>query len=252
VDCADARRLIAAFVHGGLAAKGGRVLRAHIRLCDRCRESYRTSLETAGRLGAARRRERETPPPPETRRDRHRRIVMLSEATRRHKRPRAALKAVLLTAAFVFLFATLSATIRVPPPLELVLAEGGVHVGDSEVSISEGSADVFRGDWCVTEAGGRARLEGDDLVLALGPGTMLMLEDSDVPRVLLRRGDVLVDGACEVTTSLGIVRVSGGSGHLRREGRRLTLKSFGGTLELVDAVGTRRVGPDDEPLVVEY
>ncbi len=254
VSCEDARRLLSAFVDGGLSAPGRQLLVRHVGSCEPCRTAYRANLETAGKLGAnvrAAREERVTEER-EGLRERHRRLAI--EAASKSKRGvhrGAFLRLALLPAAIVFLITQIAGIQQPPRPFDVSWKSGSVNVADSDLSRYHTEAQMIGGQWCWTGADGAARIEGGGVEVALDSDTQLLLEDQRGPRLLLRRGSLTVDGSCEVTTPLGVVSVESGSGEVAYRDRELVVRSLGGKLAVHNAEVRHRLGPGDPPLALK-
>lgn len=255
VTCDDAGRLIAAFVAGDLPGAGRSLLGAHVAACEACRRTYRGALEAAGRLGSAVRAERGL--------ERRRRVLSLRQRSRSEaveaagerggkRRARGALlRLALLPAGIVFLLTAIPHLRKTSPALEVQGRGGPVRVGDTELSAAAPRADLLAGEWLVVGAGASAELVGGGARIAVSERTELLVEHSGVPRFVLRRGELALDGACRVSTPRGMVVVESGAVRLRSRDGVLRLESEGGSAELVDASGRRRVAAGSPALVVE-
>ena len=251
IECADAARLTAAFVNGGLERKAVRLLHSHLDTCEDCRINYRESLEAAGRLGAGLRESMKTPEGRENSLERNKRIVGLAAAVGKRKRSPFALRALLLTAGMVVAAGWMAKIMDFPNPAEVYWVQGEVGVAEATLGSESGGEQLVASNWCWTGANSRARIEVGDTVLELGSGTQVQLESRKKLNFRLRSGTLVVEGPCEVLTVKGAVRVHSGTASIGFEGRQLVIENSGGEVEYFSSMGSHTINSGDPPFIVD-
>ena len=250
IGCEDAARLIAAFVHGGLGREPVQLLHRHLDSCAECKRNYRESLEAAGRLGASLRDSKQPRLERETSSERNKRIVALSHAARKGKRRPFALRALMVTAGMIFLFSALSEMMIYAKPADVHWLAGEVSVGPDLIGSEADEVPLIESNWCITGADSKARVLLEDTIVEMGSKTRLLLEDRKDHHFVMGTGRLVVDGPAEFLTPKGAVQVIEGLVTIELKAGVLTLKSGGGRLEYVSALGVQQVGPGDPALIV--
>ncbi len=251
IECADAARLTAAFVDGGLERKAVRLLRGHLDGCEECRSNYRTALEAAGRLGANLRESRNAPEGRESAKERNQRIVARASSVQERKRRPFALRALMLTAGMIFVAGWIGKEMDFPNPAVVYWESGDVGVADAVLGSETDGEELVAANWCWTAAGSSARILVAGTELHMGGETQVLLENRKDLSFRLRNGKLEIDGACEVLTSKGLVRIHDGEATIELRAQKLVVENRGGTVEFVSSLGTRVVEADQPPLVVE-
>ena len=250
IECADALRLTAAFVNGGMERKAVRLLHGHLDTCEECRTNYREALESAGRLGANLRESKRAPDGREDSNERNKRIVGLAAAAGKRKRSPFALRALLLTAGMVFAAGLIAKMMDFPNPAEVFWVQGEVGVGDATLGSESEGEQLIAASWCWTGASSRARIEVEGTVLDLGSETQVQLENRKKLNFRMRSGSLVTEGPCEILTMQGVVRVHSGAATIELKGRQLVIESLGGDVEYFSSVGSQTIQAGDPPFIV--
>lgn len=201
VSCDVAWVLIQGFVSGDSTADGERLMRAHVRVCEECDESYHAAVNTTARIGAKHREERLA-----EERERRRRELrqMAFEATAPASGRFHRMRTMLYPAFFAFLMVQASRLSLAVEGVSLAPIEGRVEVEEASLAPDE-EMRLERGDWCKTGAHGSARLSSPDSNAVLAASSRVLVEAVQPARYRLTRGSLHVEGTCTLSTRGGVI-----------------------------------------------
>jgi putative zinc finger protein len=206
--CEATRPLIDQFAERTLSADDATAMRAHIVACAACSDYYRTSVESAGRAGAAAREVRERR---EAGIEHQRRLRESVEGQREPKKHRNfRIRTMLMPAFFAFLIFQIYKAQDRGPRFVVDGAIGDVEVtGRPFASYGQNEVVMRRGSRCVTGKNSSARMVTGDKQFELGANSELLITDFEPPRARLFVGELRIQGPCEIETLLGNVIVDG-------------------------------------------
>jgi len=254
LGCEEARELTRGFLSGGGVLERRAEWRAHIAACKECDANYRETVEMLSRLHRARRdsssgvpeRRAEVESAPLS--ERRSLISFSPPQTTRAARPRKRAGWLKLALPFVALavFGAIGLPRGEPREANVLALAGAVELDDQLLEPGAAPHALARGTKVVAGAAARVRLQDSDSELVLSGEGMLRCEGFHPLRVRLYAGKLEAQGACEVSTALGVVESSGGALELNLEERGLRLRAGARGASFQDVGGRRTLAPGEE------
>ena len=244
-DCPRAHEALNRFVTGGVTVEEERWLRAHLVICEPCRDRYRESVRSAAALGGARRRERieET----RLRRQEAMRRRALAVGGQRSRGRFFGLRVVALVTAVILVLTWLNPSWNTPQ-FEVIWESGDVRAAGTLLHEGLPESKLVMGDWCLTDVASSARIDTPGGELWLGHDTQLLVEDPKRGRVRLQRGLLEVTGSSVVSSQYGIARIAEGRARIDLGEGKLEIECMSGSLEWVHSGGSQTLAAGERAL----
>jgi hypothetical protein len=254
LECKEARELTRGFLSGGGVLERRAEWRAHLAACKECDEQYRETVEMLSRLHRARTdpvagvperaAEAESAALPE----RRSLIAFSPPRTRVAWRPRKRLGWLKIAIPFLALlvFGAIGLPGSAAHPASALALYGAVEVDEHMIAPGDPARPLARGSKIVAAASARVRLQDAQTELVLEGEGALCCEGFGPLRVHLYGGRLQAQGACTVSSALGIVQSAGGALELRIEEDGLHVRAGASGASFQDGGGRRALAPLEE------
>ena len=222
IGCQEARRLLAVFCRGRLDADSERLFRAHLPICEECRQLYRETLGGLARLGRekrARRRER--------RRREHREMAV--RAAVQPKRRRFGLRLVLVPALLICALSWLR-PFSPETGLTMLVTAGEVRVEDTSHGVQGERLELSRAQWCELDETALATFVGPEVEIHVEPKTYLLIEEPEPARLRLKNGSLEMEGFGLVTSAWGVLECRDGHARIELRDGKLEVTCISGAV----------------------
>jgi hypothetical protein len=255
LDCKEARELTRGFLSGGGMLERRAEWRAHLAACKDCDAQYRETVELLSRLHRARR----AAPEPDAGGAREseaggealpgRSLIAFSPPRARSSwrpRKRAGWLGLAIPFAALLLLGVLGLPGKDPRAANVLALQGAVGIDDQLLGPGDPARPLARGSMIVAGATARARLQDAASELVLEGEGALRCEGFGPLRVFLHGGRIQAQGACTISTALGVVQSPAGELWLSLEERGLHLRAGAAGASFQDVSGRRAFAPGEE------
>jgi hypothetical protein len=256
LDCKEARELTRGFLSGGGMLERRAEWRAHLAACKDCDAQYRETVELLSRLHRARRdapeeeagSARATEAGGEALPGRRSLIAFSPPRTPSPWRPRkrAGWLGMAIPFAALLVLGVFGLPGKEPRAANVLALQGAVGIDDQLLGPGDPARPLARGSMIVAGAAARARLQDSASELVLEGEGALRCEGFAPLRVFLHGGRIEAQGACTISTALGVVQSPAGALRLSLEQDGLHLRAGAAGACFLDVSGRRAFAPGEE------